>query len=101
MTAMCTNVSATLRQPSAGRKPYLSSGISSAILIVLVRTVRKESAQLVCSIVGHAESPPDLNLRRLFQRSQFSPVVAKRDCWVRLNGADHQWGKNPPKEVVG
>jgi len=20
---------------------------------------------------------------------------------VRLNGADHQWGKNPPKEVVG
>jgi hypothetical protein len=21
--------------------------------------------------------------------------------WVRLNGADHQWGKDPPKEVVG
>ena len=20
---------------------------------------------------------------------------------VRLNGADHQWGKDPPKEVVG
>ena len=26
------------------------------------------------------------------------------DLWgsrVRLNGADHQWGKDPPKEVVG
>jgi hypothetical protein len=27
--------------------------------------------------------------------------VAKRRFWVRLNGADHQWGKDPPKEVVG
>jgi hypothetical protein len=24
-----------------------------------------------------------------------------RRFWVRLNGADHQWGKDPPKEVVG
>ena len=30
--------------PSAGRKPYLSSGISSAILMVLLRTVRKDAA---------------------------------------------------------
>jgi len=21
--------------------------------------------------------------------------------YVRLNGVDHQWGKDPPKEVVG
>ena len=26
---------------------------------------------------------------------------AKRHYRVRLNGADHQWGKDPPKEVVG
>jgi len=24
-----------------------------------------------------------------------------RGYQVRLNGADHQWGKDPPKEVVG
>jgi hypothetical protein len=28
-------------------------------------------------------------------------VVAKWRYRVRLNGADHQWGKDPPKEVVG
>jgi hypothetical protein len=28
-------------------------------------------------------------------------AVAKRRYRVRLNGADHQWGKDPPKEVVG
>jgi hypothetical protein len=25
----------------------------------------------------------------------------KRGYRVRLKGADHQWGKDPPKEVVG
>ena len=30
------------------------------------------------------------------------PITAeKRRYRVRLNGADHQWGKDPPKEVVG
>ena len=33
-------------------------------------------------------------------RKRGSPVV-KRGFRVRLNGADHQWGKDPPKEVVG
>ena len=28
-------------------------------------------------------------------------VNHKRVYRVRLNGADHQWGKDPPKEVVG
>jgi len=28
-------------------------------------------------------------------------VDEKRGYRVRLNGADHQWGKDPPKEVVG
>jgi hypothetical protein len=28
-------------------------------------------------------------------------VIGKRGYRVRLNGADHQWGKDPPKEVVG
>jgi hypothetical protein len=28
-------------------------------------------------------------------------VVVKRGYRVRLNGADHQWGKDPLKEVVG
>jgi len=28
-------------------------------------------------------------------------TVLKWGYGVRLNGADHQWGKNPPKEVVG
>ena len=28
-------------------------------------------------------------------------AVEKRGFRVRLNGADHQWGKDPPKEVVG
>jgi hypothetical protein len=34
--------------------------------------------------------------------------LAKNDLWpvkrhyrVRLNSANHQWGKDPPKEVVG
>jgi hypothetical protein len=27
-------------------------------------------------------------------------VVQRRRYRVRLNGADHQWGKDPPKEVV-
>src|SRR5262245_51680675 len=33
------------------------------------------------------------------KRSTDWPV--KRRFRVRLNGADHQWGKDPPKEVVG
>jgi hypothetical protein len=31
----------------------------------------------------------------------FPITVMKWDYRVRLNGADHQWGKDPPKEVVG
>jgi hypothetical protein len=27
--------------------------------------------------------------------------LGKRGYRVRLNGEDHQWGKDPPKEVVG
>ena len=35
-------------------------------------------------------------------RFRRTPVVAvKRRYRVRLNGAGHQWGKDPPKEVVG
>jgi hypothetical protein len=33
--------------------------------------------------------------------AQFPITVGKRRSRVRLNGADHQWGKDPPKEVVG
>jgi hypothetical protein len=43
ITAMCT-VCAIERHPSAERKPYFSSGISSAILIVLLRTARNDRA---------------------------------------------------------
>jgi hypothetical protein len=33
---------------------------------------------------------------------ELTPVVDEtRRYRVRLNGADHQWGKDPPKEVVG
>jgi hypothetical protein len=32
---------------------------------------------------------------------QFPITARKRRYRVRLNGADHQWGKDPPKEVVG
>jgi hypothetical protein len=36
------------------------------------------------------------------RRSGQVPVLsAKRRYRVRLNGADHQWGKDPLKEVVG
>jgi hypothetical protein len=28
-------------------------------------------------------------------------LVERRGYRVRLNGEDHQWGKDPPKEVVG
>jgi hypothetical protein len=31
----------------------------------------------------------------------FAMAVAKRRYRVRLNSANHQWGKDPPKEVVG
>jgi hypothetical protein len=40
-------------------------------------------------LVGHSEI------------GQFPITVGKRAYRVRLNGADHQWGKDPPKEVVG
>jgi hypothetical protein len=33
--------------------------------------------------------------------ASFRNGVEKRRYRVRLNGADHQWGKDPPKEVVG
>ena len=33
--------------------------------------------------------------------TRFAEVVEKWEYRVRLNGADHQWGKDPPKEVVG
>ena len=36
------------------------------------------------------------------RESEHSPItVLKRGYRVRLNGADHQWGKDPHKEVVG
>jgi hypothetical protein len=31
----------------------------------------------------------------------FERLRTKRRFRVRLNGADHQWGKDPLKEVVG
>jgi len=31
----------------------------------------------------------------------YGSVDDRWDCRVRLNGADHQWGKDPLKEVVG
>ena len=34
-------------------------------------------------------------------KALFPIKAAKRRFRVRLNGADHQWGKDPPKEVVG
>jgi len=33
--------------------------------------------------------------------ASFYITAVKRGYRVRLNGADHQWGKDPPKEVVG
>jgi hypothetical protein len=35
------------------------------------------------------------------QVARFPITLGKRGYRVRLNGADHQWGKDPPKEVVG
>jgi hypothetical protein len=42
----------------------------------------------------------------LVRKSMFPKVMRallpdKWDLGVRLNGADHQWGKDPLKEVVG
>jgi hypothetical protein len=42
--AMWVSSSPTVMVPSAGRNAYCSSGISSAILTVLLRTVRKDAA---------------------------------------------------------
>jgi hypothetical protein len=35
------------------------------------------------------------------EASAASAAYLKRRYRVRLNGANHQWGKDPPKEVVG
>jgi hypothetical protein len=53
----------------------------------------------------HAQRPPRQRLRS--NAVEFSDVVrlgSVDDMWgfrVRLNSANHQWGKDPPKEVVG
>jgi len=44
----------------------------------------------------------DDNTREAFgAEAEGEATSFKRPCGVRLNGADHQWGKDPPKEVVG
>jgi hypothetical protein len=58
------------------------------------------------SMVGNRRSNVNLAGLARFCRLDFgqccpSVLVEKRGYRVCFNGADHQWGKDPPKEVVG
>jgi len=50
---------ATLRQPSAGRKPYLSSGDLFGDFDGVVADRAEGACQLFCSMISHPELPPE------------------------------------------
>jgi hypothetical protein len=59
------------------------------------------SAALLQSGLGR-DWPYKSPLLRSEQLRRMKLIVDEKPAYrVRLNGADHQWGKDPPKEVVG
>jgi len=51
-----------------------------------------QPAHLMCSVFDRCTRAKIASTPRLVEKWAYR---------VRLNGADHQWGKDPPKEVVG
>jgi hypothetical protein len=74
----------------------LSSKIKCVDSLYVPKTLRTSAG----STCGRRTAPRDSILFRICESCSRS----LDDKWryrVRLNGADHQWGKDPPKEVVG
>ena len=55
----------------------------------------------VLGVLTACRFPPGWPARRRRAASLAADVPSKCGSRVRLNGAGHQWGKDPPKEVVG
>ena len=71
------HLAARSSRPGVALKPYLSSGISSAIARVFLRTVRKLSARCLRSVVSHAVSVRSMDNRA-------SVACGPRDCSRKL-----------------